>query len=100
MNINLSFWIPIIVAISALWVYVDASSHKIGKTPQKGFFNIGAGWWGVACLFFWIIAFPCYLYKRNDLIELAKVHPVEPKARGIKIGFFAFICLLRIIFLF
>lgn len=96
MNINITFWIPLIVSISAFWVYVDASGHKIGKTPQKSFFNIGAGWWGVACLFFWIIAFPCYLYKRNDLIELAKIYPIEPKARELKIGLFVLVCILRV----
>lgn len=97
MNINITFWVPLIVAISALWVYIDASANKIGKTSQSGFFNIGASWWGFACLFLWIIAFPSYLIIRKKLIALATAYPVEPKAREIKIAIFVLVCFLRML---
>ena len=39
--------LPIIVTLSSLWVYVDASKNKIGNSPNGGLLNIGgAGWWG------------------------------------------------------
>lgn len=49
MNINLTILgqiIQIIGCFCSLWVYIDASRHKIGRIPEGGFFNIGAGWWG------------------------------------------------------
>ena len=41
--------LPIIVTLSSLWVYVDASKNKIGNSPNGGLLNIGgAGWWGIS----------------------------------------------------
>ena len=86
--------LPIIVTLSSLWVYVDASKNKIGNSPNGGLLNIGgAGWWGVLCLLLWIIAFPLYLMKRNKLIALAKAHPSEPTNRNLKIGVFSIIAI-------
>ena len=89
--------LPIIVALSSLWVYVDASKNKIGNSPNGGLLNIGgAGWWGVLCLLLWIVAFPLYLVKRNKLITYAKEHPAEPTNRKFKIGAFGIIAISSI----
>ena len=99
MNINLTFLAQIIQIIGflcPLWVYIDASGHKIGRTPQGGFFNIGAGWWGVLSFLVWIVVLPLYLIKRKKLIAIAKTYPIEPKARKIKIFIFVLICFLPI----
>jgi len=101
MNINLTFLaqiIQIIGCLCSLWVYIDASGHKIGRTPQGGLFNIGAGWWGVLSFLLWIVIFPLYLIKRKKLIALAKTYPIEPKARKFKIIIFVLICALLIFF--
>nr|UEJ84718.1 hypothetical protein [SPHINX/BMMF group 1 DNA sequence] len=101
MNINLTFLaqiIQIIGCLCSLWVYIDASGHKIGRTPQGGLSNIGAGWWGVLSFLLWIVIFPLYLIKRKKLIALAKTYPIEPKARKFKIIIFVLICALLIFF--
>jgi len=76
----------VLIAASGLWVYLDATSHKIGKPPSgRGLFNMSAGGWAVACLLLWIIAFPAYLIKRKALIAKAAAEPVEVKSRNGKI---------------
>lgn len=76
----------LIVPISALWVYIDATNNKIGKIPdRKSFSNLSAGGWSIVTLGLWIIAFPTYLIKRKSLLELAKSHPVEVKFKPLKI---------------
>ncbi len=75
------------VLVSAIWVYWDATSNKVGKTAEgKGFFNMSAGAWSAATLLFWLIVFPAYLIKRGDLIEIAKDHPVIANGRSGKIS--------------
>src|SRR5947208_8333497 len=75
-----------IIVISALWVYWDATGHKIGKIPGAGgVLNMSAGAWAVVTLFLWIIGFPIYLMKRSTLIEKAKSQPVEVKGRVVKL---------------
>jgi len=74
-----------IVAASAVWVYLDATKHKIGKIRgSKGMLNMSAGAWGVVTLGLWIIGFPTYLIARNGLITKAKVHPIEVSRRTVK----------------
>lgn len=87
MNINLTILgqiIQIIGCFCSLWVYIDASRHKIGRIPEGSFFNIGAGWWGLLSFLIWIIVFPLYIIQRKKLIAIAKIHPIESKARIIK----------------
>ena len=94
MNINLTILgqiLQIIGCLCSLWIYIDASRHKIGRTPQGGFLNMSAGWWGVLSFLIWIIIFPLYLIKREKLIALSQKYPVEPKARKIKISIFVLI---------
>jgi len=72
-----------VVAVSAVWVYLDATKNKIGKIPDgKGMFNMSAGAWGVVTLLLWIIGFPAYLIKRGTLIEKAKENPIEISGRN------------------
>jgi hypothetical protein len=72
-----------VVAVSAVWIYLDATKNKIGKISYaRSLFNISAGAWGVVTFGLWIIAFPAYLIKRNDLIRKAKENPIEVKNRG------------------
>jgi hypothetical protein len=81
----ISLALTAIVFGSMVWVYVDASGHKIGKVEGAGgFFNLSAGAWGTVTGFLWIVGFPSYLFKRSTLMETARAHPVEPKGRVFK----------------
>ncbi|MFC6634023.1 hypothetical protein [Microbulbifer taiwanensis] len=74
----------LIVAASALWVYLDATKHRIGKTPEGGFLNASAGGLAIATMLLWVVALPLYLINRNKLKKKAEEHPVTVKARGVK----------------
>jgi hypothetical protein len=79
--------IALIIVISAIWVYVDATGHKIGKVKDaSGLFNISAGAWSVVTMFLWIVGFPAYLIKRSALIERAESAPVEVGGRWLKVA--------------
>jgi hypothetical protein len=79
--------IVLIIVLSAIWVYWDATSNKIGKVSDGGgLFNMSAGAWSVVTMFLWIVGFPAYLIKRGSLVERAKAQPVEIKGRGIKLS--------------
>jgi hypothetical protein len=81
-----------VVAISATWVYLDATKNNIGKIPDaKGMFNMSAGAWGTVTLLLWIIGLPAYLIKRGDLILKASENPVAATGRGGKAAVFAVI---------
>lgn len=57
----------IIIMISSLWVFFDAYSIGIKKELISGICgNMGAWHWFGASLFFWVIAFPLYLFKRRS----------------------------------
>ena len=84
-----------VIAVSAVWVYLDATGHRIGKIPdQGGFFNLSAGAWGAGTLLLWIVGFPAYLMKRGSLIARAKSHPIEVKGRWAKTMIFCVIGIL------
>lgn len=84
--------VALVVVVSTVWVYYDATKHKVGKKAGgKGFTNMSAGAWGIATLLIWIIAFPTYLICRSTLIEQANENPVEVKGRSAKIAAFAVI---------
>lgn len=72
------------VTACAVWVYLDATKNKIGKTSVGGVFNMSASAWGTVSLLIWIIAFPAYLIKRNSLKSIAEEHPVNVNGRGWK----------------
>ncbi len=69
------------VTACSVWVYLDATKNKIGKTSAGGMFNMSAGAWGVVTLGLWIIGFPAYLIKRNALKTIAAESPVEITGR-------------------
>jgi hypothetical protein len=84
--------VVLIVVASAIWVYVDATNHKIGKIPNKGgMFNMSAGAWSVVTLLLWIVGFPAYLVKRSALIQEAATSPVEVGGRAGKIAALAIV---------
>jgi hypothetical protein len=87
----LSTLIVLVVSASSVWVYLDATKHKIGKIPDGGPFNSSAGLWGTATLLLWIIVLPMYLIKRRKMIERAQEHPVTVRGRGLKAGILSFI---------
>ena len=61
----------IVIIATSIWVFVDAKSIGARKGLQKGFFDLGPIGWFLVCLLLWIVAFPCYLAKRNDIKKLA-----------------------------
>lgn len=46
------------VAVTSLWVAVDAPEHRLSRT------------WGLGCLALWIVAFPMYLVERKKADRL------------------------------
>jgi len=78
----LGLLVAVVVTISAVWVYLDATKNGIGKlTDGSGFFNLSAGGWATVTLLLWIVGFPCYLVKREALIMKAKKSPVVVSGR-------------------
>jgi len=78
--------VVIAVALSSIWVYLDATKNKIGRVPGNGgFFNMSAGAWAAVTLLLWIIGFPAYLLKRSTLVQLAASSPVEVTGRVPKV---------------
>jgi hypothetical protein len=70
-----------VIAVSALWVYLDATTHSIGKIAKehggRGLLNLSAAGWGWCTLLLWIVGLPSYILKRNALIEKAREYPVS-----------------------
>lgn len=90
--------IYVFITGSALFVYYDATQHKIGEVPdERGLTNTTAGAWAVETLLLWIIVFPIYLSNRTRLIERAKVKPQEPSRYKViaflVLGFLFILCL-------
>lgn len=82
----ISIALTLLIVVSWVWVYFDATSNKIGKVGDDiGIFNMHAGAWAIATVCLWVVAFPAYLIKRKSLIEKAKLNPVEPVGRQIKL---------------
>jgi hypothetical protein len=80
--------ILLIIALCAIFVYLDASTHKIGDISEyRRGSNKSALYWAVATLVVWPYAFPYYLRIRRKLIEAAKEHPIQEKLRNLKAGF-------------
>jgi len=93
--IKINIIVVAIVAISAVWVYLDATKNNIGKIKDaKSMFNMSAGAWGTVTLLLWIISFPAYLIKRAYLIEKAKENPVSVRGRTVKAAVFIVIGVL------
>ena len=70
--------ILVIIALCAVVVYLDASTHEIGDISGRGSSsNKSAIYWAFATLFVWPYAFPYYLRIRRKLIAAATEHPVH-----------------------
>ncbi len=85
-----------LVVVSSIWMYWDASSKKIGKVEgvegiKKGLGNTSALVWAISCMLLWIIVLPLYLSKRKGLIQTAQDHPVEETSRVAKTVLLVFI---------
>ncbi|MBU0553173.1 hypothetical protein KKF91_00455 [Myxococcota bacterium] len=75
------------VALAALWVYHDASKHRVGAVEgAEGLLNIPAGAWAFAVLFFGVVTFPLYLINRRRLIKRALTSPALSPRRGLKLS--------------
>jgi hypothetical protein len=59
------------------WVFIEPSNLGMEDGSVKGFFDLGPGDWAVGCVLFWIVAFPMYLWKREEYVELAKKRSQE-----------------------
>ena len=89
--LTFGFVVLAVVVLSAIWVYHDATSNRIGRIEpvlgtsilrtraRPGFFNLSAGGWFIAVLGLWIVSLPAYLLKRQDLIDLARNEPVDTR---------------------
>jgi hypothetical protein len=92
--VSLLIAVSVIVAVSPIWVYWDATAKKIGMDPSekfKYFDNMSAGRWSVFTLFVWIVGFPMYLARRRALTERARAHPVEVRGRWVKLSALGFV---------
>jgi len=70
-------WMSMLLLLSAIFVYWDATGHKIGKIQGvSSVSNSSAFGWAIGTILLWIIVFPMYLIKRKVLIEKAKENPV------------------------
>lgn len=77
--------ILVIIALCAIFVYLDASAHGIGDISEhRRNFNMSAVSWAIATLFLWPYAFPGYLRIRRKLIEAAADHPIQENRRSLK----------------
>jgi hypothetical protein len=61
-----------LVAISSVWVYVEACKRGIKKGTTKGLLDIDPLGWFFACLGIWLIAFPLFMIRRNSLLKSDK----------------------------
>ncbi|MGH8041394.1 MAG: hypothetical protein ACREPN_05045 [Rudaea sp.] len=105
-----SDWWLVISCASAFWVYLDATTHRVGKVepartnedPSQAVNfanNYSAGLWAILILLLWIIALPYYLAKRRVLFTRASQYPVDAPARIPKLVALAAITLLPIPFI-
>lgn len=70
----------LIIALMPIFVYFDATKHKIGKIPDKSrCINMSAGNWAAETLLLFIAIFPLYLIRRKSLIESAQETPIDTR---------------------
>ncbi len=71
----------ILVLGASVWVLIDAKTIGVKKGQIPGFFNMGAVGWFIACLLFWIVAFPAYLAKRPEYKKVNAGYTVASTVR-------------------
>ncbi len=54
----------LMIITTSEWVLIDAHRMGVKKGWTTGIFNMSPIWWGILCLYIWIIIFPAYLIKR------------------------------------
>ncbi|HUJ67033.1 MAG TPA: hypothetical protein VLX59_15930 [Acidimicrobiales bacterium] len=54
--------------VSDIWVAIDAKNLGAKRGTLGGFLDMGPVGWFFACLFLWIVAFPCYIVTRPKLV--------------------------------
>lgn len=64
----------IIILISAIWIYTDAKKYGLGPAPgekqELGQIRTWTpGTWAILVIIFWIVFFPLYLWKKDDLVK-------------------------------
>ena len=86
---ELLFIMPLIA--TSIWVYIDAKKIGVRKGQLKGLFDMGPAGWFVGCILLWIVIFPVYLLKRE---ELKLGHPADDshKKPQLKVAVFAGLC--------
>lgn len=57
----------IVILATSIWVLVDAKAIGVKKGQLKGLADIGPWGWFFGCLLLWIVGFPLYLSKRDEL---------------------------------
>lgn len=68
----------LIVVPSSIWVFQDAKQTKITVDGKQYGTNNGEWAWLMSCLFIWIVMFPMYLYKRNQLPQFRQNYSRPP----------------------
>ena len=61
----------LLVVGTSIWVLLDAQKIGVKKGQLKGFADLDPNGWFFACLGLWIISFPLYIAKRNELKRVA-----------------------------
>jgi hypothetical protein len=69
---SLGLMVLLAVVGTSIWVLVDA--YKIGARPGLigGVCDLSPGAWFLCCLLLWIVAFPLYLGKRQEIMDAAQ----------------------------
>jgi len=64
--------IGVVILATSIWVFFDSKNIGVKSGQLKGFFGMGPIGWFFACVILWIICFPAYLLKRNELKQINK----------------------------
>lgn len=62
--------ILIMVIATSIWVLIDTKKTGVKRGQLKGVANLGPWGWFFACLLLWIVGFPYYLSKREELHKI------------------------------
>lgn len=66
MALETYFW-PLVIVGTSIWVFWDAKKLGVEKGQIQGLGDLGPKGWLASCLGLWIVAFPLYLAKREEL---------------------------------
>src|SRR5690242_9215362 len=64
-------FVGLVVLGTSIWVLIDAKQIGVRSGLIKGIGGMGPWGWFFACLLLWIVGFPLYLVKRNELRRAA-----------------------------